>query len=186
MPANREITTCSRCRAFKVRCDRKKPTCTRCKHADVECSLQQDSSPDARTSQSPSGESIGDATPATTPTDSVSDGLPVSGERPVQQLADKKSSSGVTRKKRRRACLSCTRCHRLKVKCDKGQPCSRCRLSGFGRHCEYSHRIEPDPDGVVSSHSFLIPPATPGRIMSAWKSHPRGSSHWRDLTTKVF
>lgn len=185
----RGITTCVRCRTLKVRCDHAKPACSRCKQANVECSLNQRSSPDVVISHESSvysTRSASDAsTPSTIPTDPALADSPTSDDptSKLSELAKRKSTSNI--KKRNRACLSCTRCHRLKVKCDKGQPCARCRSSGFARQCEYTHRIEPNPDGIVASHAFIISEATPGRILSAWKSHPRGSSHWRDLMTKV-
>lgn len=95
-------------------------------------------------------------------------------------------------RKRKRNCLSCLRCHRLKVKCDKELPCGRCKSSGNGRECYYSYNKGPN------GGKFPCPTVTPtsntrsgGDItkstQATWHvSHePRGASHWRDLMTKV-
>lgn len=86
--------------------------------------------------------------------------------------------------KRQRACLSCVRCHRLKVKCDKGLPCTRCCQSGFGRQCEYTHRVEAAPV-TPSPVPFSRGKDNPERNVAAWHFRPRGSSNWRELVTKV-
>ncbi|CAG9944501.1 unnamed protein product [Clonostachys rosea f. rosea IK726] len=95
-------------------------------------------------------------------------------------------------RKRKRNCLSCLRCHRLKVKCDKELPCGRCKSSGNGRECYYSYNKGPN------GGKFPCPTVTPtsntrsgGDItkstQATWHvSHePRGASHWRDLMTKI-
>ena len=97
------------------------------------------------------------------------------------------SSQRVVRK-RKRNCLSCLRCHRLKVKCDKELPCGRCKSSGNGRECYYSYNKGPNggkfpcPTAPVSSSSDENKKA-----MATWhvQHKVRGSSHWRDLMTKV-
>lgn len=88
------------------------------------------------------------------------------------------------RGKRQRACLSCVRCHRLKVKCDKGLPCTRCCQSGFGRQCEYTHRVEAAPV-MPSPVPFTREKDNPEKNVAAWHFRPRGSSNWRELVTKV-
>lgn len=91
-------------------------------------------------------------------------------------------------RKRKRNCLSCLRCHRLKVKCDKELPCGRCRSSGNGRECYYSYNKGPNggkfpcPTAPMSSSGDDSKSA-----IARWQvSHKvRGSSHWRDLMAKV-
>jgi hypothetical protein len=89
-------------------------------------------------------------------------------------------------RKRKRNCLSCLRCHRLKVKCDKELPCGRCKSSGNGRECYYSYNKGPN------GGKFPCPTAPSNNeetktVLATWQvQHKvRGSSHWRDLMTKV-
>lgn len=96
-------------------------------------------------------------------------------------------------RKRKRNCLSCLRCHRLKVKCDKELPCGRCKSSGNGGDCYYSYNKGPN------SGKFPCPTLTPAIIAqipptgenrsgaNGWQiTHKvRGTSHWRDLMSKV-
>src|SRR5262245_53218108 len=113
----REVQTCIRCRDTKRRCDKTKPECGRCRQAGLPCHYYtlHTPSPDVEGS-SPSTESISS----------------VPSEPPLEKVV----------KRRNRACLSCTRCHRLKVKCDKKQPsCGRCARSGYGKTCAYTHRV---------------------------------------------
>ncbi|KAK5993894.1 hypothetical protein PT974_07331 [Cladobotryum mycophilum] len=91
-------------------------------------------------------------------------------------------------RKRKRNCLSCLRCHRLKVKCDKELPCGRCKSSGNGRECYYTYNKGPN------GGKFPCPSAPTSNkveetktVLATWQvQHKvRGSSHWRDLMTKI-
>ena len=97
-------------------------------------------------------------------------------------------------RKRKRNCLSCLRCHRLKVKCDKELPCGRCKSSGNGGDCYYSYNKGPN------SGKFPCPTLTPAVLAqippagdhsksanNGWQlTHKvRGISHWKDLMAKV-
>lgn len=188
MPNSRGINTCVRCRSLKVKCDRHKPACGRCAIARVDCSLSEamddglgpsDAHDDRRTSYSTAGHSSGADTSTTSPNSEA--------EKIVlaQDISRRNKQSANPTKRRHRACLSCMRCHRLKVKCDKAHPCGRCRSSGFARQCQYTHRVEGDDSGLGVSHNFIVSETTTGAVVSAWKLHPRGSSHWRELMSKV-
>lgn len=93
-------------------------------------------------------------------------------------------------RKRKRNCLSCLRCHRLKVKCDKELPCGRCKSSGNGRECYYSYNKGPNggkfpcptaPAGGPTDPDSKKPQLAPWQI-----THKvRGSSHWRELMARV-
>ena len=141
--------------------------------------------------------SAGNSTPPTTSTDSPASstqafGSGEAGADPVTEPdgpepgeSSMPSAQRVVRK-RKRNCLSCLRCHRLKVKCDKELPCGRCKSSGNGRDCYYSFNKGPNggkfpcPTAPVKGDDSKGPQA-------AWQiQHKvRGSSHWRDLMTKV-
>ena len=90
-------------------------------------------------------------------------------------------------RKRKRNCLSCLRCHRLKVKCDKELPCGRCKSSGNGRECYYTYNKGPN-GGKFPCPSAPTPTAEDKKTeLATWQvQHKvRGSSHWRDLMTKI-
>ena len=91
-------------------------------------------------------------------------------------------------RKRKRNCLSCLRCHRLKVKCDKELPCGRCKASGNGRECYYSYNKGPN-GGKFPCPTAPVPSSKDEKKpqMATWQvqHRVRGSSHWRELMTKV-
>ncbi|KJK86930.1 hypothetical protein H633G_09204 [Metarhizium anisopliae BRIP 53284] len=151
---SRQAKSCTRCRQQKVRCDRVSPRCSRCASSKASCSFSQQ--PCASVSPPPSTPS------ASTESQDLFLSLPSSpslvseephGRRVEPEPAHPSPGGGsgiqAKRKKRRRACLSCVRCHRLKIKCDKKEPCTRCRLSGWGRQCEYTHRVEPSGEAAL-------------------------------------
>ncbi|GJN85303.1 hypothetical protein PLIIFM63780_008869 [Purpureocillium lilacinum] len=91
-------------------------------------------------------------------------------------------------RKRKRNCLSCLRCHRLKVKCDKELPCGRCKASGNGRECYYSYNKGPN-GGKFPCPTAPVPSSKDEKKpqMATWQvqHRVRGSSHWRELMTKI-
>ena len=106
------------------------------------------------------------------------------------------SAAGLSQRiirKRKRNCLSCLRCHRLKVKCDKELPCGRCKSSGQGRECYYSYNKGPNggkfpcPSAPVTSKHHTSSHEANKAFMATWRiTHKfRGQSHWRDLMAKV-
>ncbi|KAK1244014.1 hypothetical protein MKX08_002152 [Trichoderma sp. CBMAI-0020] len=206
----REVKTCDRCRHFKRRCDLLKPSCSRCIQAGVRCSFDVNgvavpsaaaatgtsaspgSSRQARTalasSSSPpvNGDPTAGQNGLISPTASTESPEPTvsidENGMPVQSTAN---PLRVVRK-RKRNCLSCLRCHRLKVKCDKELPCGRCKSSGNGRECYYSYNKGPN------GGKFPCPTAPSNNeetktVLATWQvQHKvRGSSHWRDLMTKI-
>ncbi|KAH8807558.1 hypothetical protein F5884DRAFT_833292 [Xylogone sp. PMI_703] len=182
MPNTREVKTCHRCRQLKLRCDRTKPSCNRCTGANASCSF---------------------ATPLSTPTSITkitSDNYTLSNIEylPPPTSADEHSmylerqgDVGAVKepsiiKRRNRAHLSCIRCYRLKVKCDKGLPCSRCRISGWGEYCAYHHRIESNtPSSDTHSSQAFIVKEDPGNIATSWHAQRRGATHWSNVLSKL-
>src|SRR3569833_1334961 len=187
MPNRREIRTCSRCRRLKLRCDRARPSCQRCTEAVVSCSFR------AASSTPPASDGL--STPATETTDGS---IPLSGvEEPLPPDDANGHSEGhdeasvvkepKTVRRRQRAHLSCTRCFRVKVKCDKELPCSRCRLSGWGNRCAYNHRLESN-----NTLSLATNPQEPvetehdtERNINSWHAQRRGATHWEELLSHV-
>lgn len=166
----REVATCTRCRQSKRKCDQAKPKCMRCERAGVQCAYDKEKENSPPSNRSDSG--FQDTTPATTP------------PTPFAQR------HGV--KKRKRACLSCTRCHRLKVKCDKGEPCARCCQSGVEKACTYTNRPNPfdqPSEQAIEQPSQQIPFALIGEdpqwVVATWFLRKRGSTHYRAIIDRV-
>lgn len=158
----REIHTCTRCKDSKRRCDKFKPSCSRCKRAGHTCIYPETAS---------KGNSIEPQTGLLSPSSS-SHPSPLEKEPAPERII----------KKRDRATLSCTRCHRLKVKCDNRQPCcNRCARLGHGRDCTYTHKVLPPP----SAGPFIVDGNDAEMIVSLWFLRKRGSSHWKVLMTRV-
>ncbi|KAJ4861358.1 fungal zn(2)-Cys(6) binuclear cluster domain-containing protein [Trichoderma breve] len=85
-------------------------------------------------------------------------------------------------KNRQRAQLSCIRCHRLKVKCDKELPCSRCRMSGWGKSCAYHHRAEKTSPSNASPQQVA---KDPDSVIEAWHSQSRSATHWTEVLSTL-
>ena len=162
MPSNmptREIQTCTRCKDSKRRCDKLKPSCSRCNRAGQTCIYTE-------------------AISSTEPNNGLLSPSLSSNSSPLE----KESAPGRVVKRRDRATLSCTRCHRLKVRCDKRQPCcSRCARLGYGRDCIFTHNLQPP----LSVGPFVVEGDDAETIVSLWFLRKRGSSHWRALMTRV-
>lgn len=178
----REVRTCSRCRLLKLRCDRLKPSCQRCTRANVTCSLGACSPTDE-----PSTGLLDLATEALPRSDAEASLPSIPGLEHQSHLENKsdvnrEQESGVV-KQRQRAQLSCIRCHRLKVRCDRDLPCSRCRMSGWGKFCEYRYRVE-TASPSLDADAPKIGPDLDGRIKS-WHAQRRGATHWGGLLSAV-
>lgn len=180
MPNIRQVKTCSRCRLLKLRCDKNKPACERCVQAEVSCSFLRDHSPQSvakakhLTNRDPTRSS---SEQSSSPSD---ESAPSSDIVTAQEILK-------TVKRRKRAHLSCTRCHRLKVRCDKGLPCSRCRSSGWGQQCTYTHRVEGDSSASDANQDALCAAAheDPKHIYTSWHTRRRGATHWKTLVSRV-
>jgi hypothetical protein len=159
----RDIATCRRCRETKRRCDQAKPSCSRCDHAQAQCMYDDSRSDSSNSPRSSSNDTSGTASTQSTPMDTT----------PCR----------VT-KKRNRACLSCTRCHRLKVKCDKQRPCGRCAKSGFMNTCEFTHTAKQSPERSSSS-SLVLANEDPEFIVASWFLRKRASGYYRALLSGV-
>ena len=176
MPKQRQIRTCSRCRVLKLRCDRTKPCCQRCSEVNVSCSLG----------------TFNSALPPISRTETTGH-IPTAvemGYRPPPNLAYDKGhgrmsageETGIT-KKRQRAHLSCVRCHRLKVKCDRELPCSRCHASGWDRDCSYSHSVNNETTSS-ETHSQKIG-EHPDHFIPSWHAQRRGPTLWKQVLSSV-
>lgn len=176
MPNIRQIKTCSRCRLLKLRCDRIKPSCERCVQAEASCSFLHSHSPQSVVQAEHLNSTRSSSEQSSSPSDE---------SVPSSDIAAQKIRKTV--KRRNRAHLSCTRCHRLKVRCDKELPCSRCRGSGWGKLCTYTHRVEKDSSPSDSSRDTLCAAAheDPKHIYTSWHTRRRGATHWKTLVSRV-
>lgn len=167
----RDVMTCTRCRQSKRQCDKVKPSCTRCKRGGAQCIYEgdQNSRKDKHRRTVHDEGQDGYPTPATTPP----------------------TPAPIVRK-RNRACLSCTRCHRLKVKCDQKEPCARCLRSGMQSACTYAHRpktfsqaLEPPKQQKHQDVPFAMPEDDSELVVATWFLRKRGSTHYRAILNRV-
>jgi hypothetical protein len=91
--------------------------------------------------------------------------------------------TGRTVKRRSRACLSCIRCHKLKVKCDQNTPCGSCVRSGPGITCIYNYRAK--VAGAPTVSSFTLTDENPEFVVATWFLRRRESSHFKALLDRV-
>lgn len=100
--------------------------------------------------------------------------------------------------KRNRRVFVCIPCHRRKLKCDKGQPCTRCTQSGSVDECVY----QPLPKSAVVKRESstpeplksLSPPRRGPRFQDGTRSSYRisdgkarvsGNTHWAKIACEV-
>lgn len=101
--------------------------------------------------------------------------------------------------KRNRRVFVCIPCHRRKLKCDKGQPCSRCTQSGSSDECVY----QPLPNSTTVKRESSTPeplnesssppksgPRAQDRTRSSYrfsdgKARVSGSTHWAKIACEV-
>jgi len=173
----REIQTCTRCKDSKRRCDKLKPSCSRCQRAGQICIY-----PEAISKETSIEPRTGRRAPRQPGARGEGSGLLSPSSSSRSSPLEEESAPGRVIKKRDRATLSCTRCHRLKVKCDKKQPCcSRCARLGHGRDCVYTHKVQPLP----LAGPFVVDGEDAETIVSLWFLRKRGSSHWKALLMRV-
>ncbi|OAQ70982.1 fungal zn(2)-Cys(6) binuclear cluster domain-containing protein [Pochonia chlamydosporia 170] len=216
IPLGRPISACRRCRKFKVGCDRAKPSCSRCTKAKVDCIyVSPPSSPSAvstvmrvghvsNTLQNhPVGHDgvyIDEASPSKHTRERATQAKP--NEASLQNLSLYASSlrlghdppsvdlvgSGkqVGKLTRDRAILSCMRCRRHKVRCDRQIPCGRCIKNKRESQCVYSETAAPVLGRIISEkhHETLNLIAT-SFIDSKWAATVRNGAHWNSLLYEV-
>lgn len=88
--------------------------------------------------------------------------------------------------KRNRRVFVCIPCHRRKLKCDKGQPCSRCSQSGSADDCVY----QPSPNSSKRKYQAKTPepqssPSLPSERPSDGLDQTRASHRTCDERTRT-
>lgn len=92
-------------------------------------------------------------------------------------------------RRRQRAILSCERCHRLRVKCDRGKPCSRCKSSNKEETCYYRPFPSGTPHPCASETKGIFGDSiawTPLVHYGGGRARFSTVTHWAKLTVEVF
>ena len=157
----RTVKACERCRFSKLGCDLARPSCSKCLLASVNCSFASHAV------------SSCDGSPSSLEADSTTD----TNNAPVK-------STNIAR--RNRARLSCQRCHRLKIKCDRKLPCSRCVANKQHKQCAYDYPHDnATPTSETEGPEKLSHPADTAISSEKWLANARGLSHWKSLLYQV-
>jgi hypothetical protein len=193
----REVRACQRCRTLKVGCDKAKPACRRCIKAGVSCVVRYTGSNRNETDRASTN---GD-------TSILAEGLddsprnrdevrlarclccpPLTAVQLTGSTVSNENGSfhsplsyhQLTPPKRNRNPVSCIRCRRLKVRCDRQQPCQRCTkakaVCAYGR----SGGIHHDSDGESSADN-----SSAAARFAAWSGRFRTDTHWITLVREV-
>ncbi len=108
------------------------------------------------------------------------------------------SAEGQARaQKRNRRVFVCIPCHKRKLRCDKGLPCSRCVASGSSADCNYqpfpsAAKARPRAPEQVSREQSRTPPSIGPQERSKATYRARdgraavhGSTHWAKIASEV-
>ncbi|KAL3472528.1 hypothetical protein BJX99DRAFT_272867 [Aspergillus californicus] len=173
----RQIRACQRCRSLKVGCDTQKPTCARCLKAGVHCTLSDSTSLDKQQQEPiPIGSFETTDSSATEGPSPDETGVAVADLGEPSALPVSSQCFSCTIQKRKRAPISCTRCRRLKVRCDRQSPCSRCAKGKSA--CTY-----PRLGQSIPRHSDI--PSKPISREAEWGAKFRSDVHWIQLAREV-
>ena len=97
-------------------------------------------------------------------------------------------------RRRNRTVLACERCHQLKVKCDRRQPCRRCVSSGKAEECSFQSTSAPKQIATPPTSNDESPRQTdsdtssrtmPSGCYSEGKARFAGIMHWAKLVREV-
>ncbi|KAF1809112.1 hypothetical protein P152DRAFT_423360 [Eremomyces bilateralis CBS 781.70] len=201
---SRPIRSCQRCRNFKVRCSRARPRCKRCIVADVDCvyafggtpftgiSPRSESSVELVVSEAQPGNPrhsakkrrLGDNDRAQVPFQATF--MLQQRSRPERKSPDGMRPNSVA--KRERAILSCLRCRKLKVRCDRGVPCTRCANNHRKLECVYS---DLSISGFSNTHpvhlnnSNALGGVATYFVDNYWDQRFHNGTHWKNLLHEI-
>jgi hypothetical protein len=163
---SRAIKACLQCRSSKQGCDHEQPQCSRCRLRQLPCSYAEQSSPgESSTASTRSIEQTGmeDSLVPSPSSDASLSTLRIDHEdhhrstrtlpnvhcvsdrrvrlvsvkiRSTKNLPMQVISKRLKQQKQTKA-KSCHRCRLLKVRCDRGSPCARCKKQGLQTDCSY-------------------------------------------------
>ncbi|OAQ99908.1 hypothetical protein LLEC1_03229 [Akanthomyces lecanii] len=210
----RPIQACQRCRKFKVGCDRARPTCRRCAKSRSECvyvasdvSIAPESA--GKAYQQPRLQPPNELTPPATesshkdlssrsasPPEEAHEEAPASatseGPYPCSS-ANFRSAELIPAKshirqppKRDRAILSCIRCRKHKVRCDRRTPCGRCMKNNKESECIYSEFPGPEAPAEVEKPYKSLHGIATSFIDHRWDNRFRNVTHWTALLREIW
>lgn len=196
------IQACQRCRKFKVGCDRARPICRRCAKSRSECMyVASDVSiapePAGRAHAQPRSQPPNELTPPST--ESSHKELSSRSASPPEEASASATSEGPypcssanfrsaeliparshTRQpaKRDRAVLSCLRCRKHKVRCDRRTPCGRCMKNNKESECIYSEFPGPEAPAEADKPYKSLHGIATSFIDHRWDNRFRNVTHW--------
>ncbi|KAM5481321.1 hypothetical protein MaudMau93_007151 [Microsporum audouinii] len=208
MARTRTVQTCEACRKAKVRCDRAKPQCSRCLKANRDCSYLAEDATSSLESSSTSYTALSDpASPdqidawladlngaTSTAGSEASETLGSIGASNSNENTPPSTALACTKlhslteagpqywvsRRRKRNTITCVRCRRMKVRCDRQLPCGRCAKINKVDECVYAKpERTTDDDGLLSQVSSEIPQAPVTHRI--WRSKFRTGTHWSGL-----
>lgn len=168
---NRPISACLRCRGAKLGCDKSKPQCQRCVRLGTHCTYSSQTRspergrpndnivPDAACPQSPEK-----------PDHGASSAWP-----PERQLPHIPA-------RRDRAIISCVRCRKHKVRCDRNAPCDRCTRLNKGSECVYFEGNSTKSSSIPVDQTKTIATTY---VDEQWHNRFRTPAHWTTLLNEV-
>ena len=206
---HRAVQTCCQCRDAKVRCDRGNPRCSRCLRLSLSCLYSSADSRNSLLLHGLSSDlsytSVKTATGAQRPSTRSSTALDsdISSTTvrnsgvPNHRLRAKEPTTFESRSlnlnttldisqrslppERNRGALTCNRCRKLKVRCDRERPCGRCLKFERDVYCSYGEKAV--WDRPASSPAISESTGTTGTdfFNTSWAKKHRYTGHWTSL-----
>lgn len=187
---------CQRCRNFKTRCDKEKPRCTRCARVGATCEYSDYNPPSlvdfSGGRSSPILDeaillSAPDPVPCTTIPKSENgysgNSLPQPSD-PMDDLSNNSTLPEKPRLRRERAILSCLRCRRHKVRCDRRSPCGRCQKLNKRDQCVYPSSMH-DATPMSLEDERIFKHIATAFVDLKWDKRFRNGTHWAGLLRDV-
>ncbi|OAQ92109.1 fungal zn(2)-Cys(6) binuclear cluster domain-containing protein [Purpureocillium lilacinum] len=204
----RPVSACERCRAGKTGCDRVRPSCSRCTRAGTLCEYKVPSKRTARhlvcerqteqrcdkatssrgAESSPPGSH--NIVSRTTPTDELNGMSAAEDVHHCSVSNDHRSRENSPqvcpiKLKRDRAILSCVRCRKHKVRCDRKVPCGRCIKARREAQCVYTEPVHTAPRPVVWDGDAALNTIATRFVDATWDVQNRNGTHWNNLLQEV-
>ncbi|OAQ82063.1 C6 transcription factor [Purpureocillium lilacinum] len=87
--------------------------------------------------------------------------------------------------KRDRAILSCVRCRKHKVRCDRKVPCGRCIKARREAQCVYTEPVHTAPRPVVWDGDAALNTIATRFVDATWDVQNRNGTHWNNLLQEL-
>ncbi|UNI16054.1 hypothetical protein JDV02_002529 [Purpureocillium takamizusanense] len=210
----RPVSACERCRTAKVGCDRVRPSCSRCSRAETLCEYNAPSRQiarypvrgrrnDAQQCAQSTSQREGESPPQTsrnslthTSPDHGLDDMSTAGgprqddpasssDHPPRAMLSPEAQTCPIKLKRDRAVLSCVRCRKHKVRCDRKVPCGRCVKARREAQCVYTEPVHAPPTPVVWDGGDALNTIATRFVDATWDSQNRNGTHWNNLLQEL-